>query len=322
MPINKKIKIACLIFSLLVSNSLNKVFAIYDFSKSPWFEQMIIEKDKKLKIVKTSGMQWDKYSYQCDDSILSQRYERLCKEKWQLYFINPNDRENPGVLGIYKDEFKVPDNWKTKLKTRHDYPYAFEYNLAHESYNSSLIFSLRNCFLAIEAPSSKNIDSFFELVDKYDISHFVKLNSPDEYGEDYYPFWEDRKTSKEDLLKFKKGEVEFLNYKWPHKKEADPQVICEMIDKIHNTDTDKIIAVSCRAGAGRTATFIAAYMLLDEVKNQISKGVKLDDIDISIDKIVWNILVQRPYAIAFCAQYINLYRIVDYYISCLITTQK
>ncbi|MDR1467295.1 MAG: hypothetical protein LBI55_02605 [Oscillospiraceae bacterium] len=241
------------------------------------------------------------------------------EEKWKLYFSNPEDKDKPGVLGIYKDEFKVPANWKIKLKTRHDYPYSFEYNLAHENYNSSLVLSERNCFLAIEAPSSKNIGGFFELTDQYEISHFIKLNASDEYGEDYYPFWEDKKTEKANTLKFGKGEVDFLTYEWPHKKEADPKVICEMVDKVYNTGTDKIIAVSCRAGAGRSATFIAAYMLLDEVKNQISQGIKLEDLDINVDKIVWSILVQRPYAIAFCEQYVNLYRIVDYYLSSLIS---
>lgn len=156
-------------------------------------------------------------------------------------------------------------------------------------------------------------------MNRYDISHFVRLNSPDEYGEDYYPFWEKYGVDGKSSLNFGRNNIKFLRYLWPHKKDGSPSEICKLFDEIYADDTDKLIAVSCRAGAGRIATFIAAYMLLDEVNYQLSKGVALEDIDVSVDRVVWSILVQRPFAIAFCDQYINLYRILDCYIAKLMS---
>lgn len=318
MTINS-IKVKILLFSLFFAiNNISGVFAIYDFSKDPTFSNIISKKNEKMRMIEKLGIKFSKYTYKCDDEVLKKRYEDLSKEKWKVYFKNPEDINKPGVFGIYKDEFKVPDNWKTKFNSRINFPCAFEYNLAHDTYNASLVFSERNCFLAIEAPSSKNIKSFFELVDKYNISHFIKLNPPYEYSEDYYPYWEDRKTESEDCLRFGKSNVNFFKYMWPHKKESDPQIICKLINKISKSqDEGKIIAVSCRGGAGRTATFIAAYMLIEEVRKQISEGVKKENIDVSVDKVVWNVLVQRAFAIAYSSQYINLYRILDEYISTL-----
>ena len=94
-----------------------------------------------------------------------------------------------------------------------------------------------------------------------------------------------------------------------------------MVDEIYKNDDGKIIAVSCRGGAGRTATFIAAYTLIKEINQQLEQGIDLANVNISIDRILWEILVQRPYAIAFGAQYKNLYRIVDTYISQLTKQQ-
>ena len=319
MTINKKVKFL-LFFLFFATSSLSNVFSMCDFSKVPTFSSIISTKNEKMNMIEKLGIKFSKYTYKCDDEVLKKRYEDLSKEKWRVYFKNPEDINKPGVFGIYKDEFKVPNNWKTKLNSRINFPCTFEYNLAHDTYNASLVFSERNCFLAIEAPSSKNIKNFFELVDKYNISHFIKLNPPNEYNEDYYPYWVERKIESEDCLHFGKNNVKFLKYMWPHKKESDPQIICKLINKVlESQDDEKIIAVSCRGGAGRTATFIAAYMLIEEVKKQISDGVKPENIDVSVDKTVWNVLVQRAYAIAYCSQYINLYRILDQYISSLIS---
>lgn len=279
------------------------------------FNKIIGEKNEKMDMLKKLNVKFEKYKYKCEDSIINERYEKICQKKWEMYFSNPEDRGNPDILGVYKKEFKIPENWKTKLQTRLDFPCTFEYNLAHKTYNASLIFLDDNKFLAIEAPSSKNIKSFFELVDKYDISHFVKLNAPNEYSEDYYHFWEDRNTGEKDVLKFSKGNVKLLSYIWKNREAGNPEIICDMVEDIYKGNNGKIIAVSCRGGAGRTATFIAAYTLIKEIKNQNSQGIDISNVNISIDRILWEILLQRPYAIAFGTQYNNLYRIIDTYVS-------
>lgn len=74
------------------------------------------------------------------------------------------------------------------------------------------------------------------------------------------------------------------------------------------------MAVSCRAGAGRTGTFIASYLIIDKIDEQLNKGVSPDNIDLDIDKIVWEISVQRPFAITHKDQYKTLYRLADRYI--------
>jgi protein tyrosine phosphatase len=63
------------------------------------------------------------------------------------------------------------------------------------------------------------------------------------------------------------------------------------------------MAVSCRAGSGRTETYICCYLILNEIKNQIDRGIPAHEVSLNIDKIVWLMSVQRPFAVTHLPQY-------------------
>jgi protein tyrosine phosphatase len=82
------------------------------------------------------------------------------------------------------------------------------------------------------------------------------------------------------------------------------------------------IACHCHAGVGRTGTFIAGFLLIDEIDRQIKEGVSLEKLNISVEKIVKQLSLQRPYMVQKPQQYVTLYRLVGVYINRLKKIQK
>ena len=280
----------------------------------PKLQEIDNQKNIRMQDLNELGIETFRYTYNCSDQILSERFDKMSSDRWKVYFINPEDYGKKDVLGVYKEKFKTPENWGI-WNSRYPYPLAFKYNLAYENYDASIILSSNKTkFLAIEAPSSKNISEFYKLFDIYKVSSFVKLNSSDEYKEDYYPFWSE-KMGDDTHIKLGEESVNFLSYEWPHRQGADIMSLLNLIKNAQNVfDNSEFMAVSCRAGAGRTGTFIASYIIISQIDEQLSNGISPDDINIDIDKIVWEISVQRPFAITHKDQYKTLYRLVDYYI--------
>lgn len=280
----------------------------------PKLQEIDNQKNIRMQDLNELGIETFRYTYNCSDQILSERFDKMSSDRWKVYFINPEDYGKKDVLGVYKEKFKTPENWEI-WHSRYPYPLAFKYNLAYENYDASIILSSNKTkFLAIEAPSSKNISEFYKLFDIYKVSSFVKLNSSDEYKEDYYPFWSE-KMGDDTHIKLGEESVNFLSYEWPHRQGADIMSLLNLIKNAQNVfDNSEFMAVSCRAGAGRTGTFIASYIIISQIDEQLSNGISPDDINIDIDKIVWEISVQRPFAITHKDQYKTLYRLVDYYI--------
>ena len=284
-----------------------------DLYSNPVLSEINHQKDIRLTELNDLGIATSKYEYKCDDKELDLRFDKMSQDRWRVYFINPEDYGKKDVLGIYKEEYKTPENWKS-WHTRYPYPLAFKYNLAYENYDASIIISNNIKFLAIEAPSSKNIKEFYNLLDIYPIDCFIKLNSPDEYNEDYYPFWEENK--KDDThIKINDNSMNLFSYEWPHRQGADIATLLSLVKSVQSVfDKNNFMAVSCRAGAGRTGTFIASYIIIDKIDEQLNKGISPNDIKLDIDKTVWEISVQRPFAITHKDQYKTLYRLADYYL--------
>lgn len=280
----------------------------------PKLHEIDNQKNIRMQDLNELGIETFRYTYNCSDQILDERFEKMSSDRWKIYFINSEDYGKKDVLGVYKEKFKTPENWEI-WHSRYPYPLAFKYNLAYENYDASIILSSNKTkFLAIEAPSSKNILEFYKLFDIYKISCFVRLNSPDEYNEDYYPFWSE-KMEDDTHLNLGERSVNFLSYEWPHRRGADIISLLNLIKDAQSVfDNSEFMAVSCRAGAGRTGTFIASYIIIGQIDEQLSKEISPDDINIDIDRIVWEISVQRPFAITHKEQYKTLYRLADYYI--------
>ena len=84
-----------------------------------------------------------------------------------------------------------------------------------------------------------------------------------------------------------------------------------------NFDPNQVIAVHCHAGIGRTGTFLEAYRLIQEIDEQTARGVSPDHIQVSVDKAIWEVSLQRICGIGSLDQYISLYRLVEAYLGML-----
>ncbi|MDR1417605.1 MAG: hypothetical protein LBI80_00305 [Endomicrobium sp.] len=284
--------------------------------------KIIQERDEKFSDLEKSGISFYSYSFNCSNKELQDRFEEMTKCRWQVYFSNPEDCGKVGAIGVFKEEsYKVPKNWD-ELNSRFSYPTGLAYNLAHEKYNAGILISdSNNIFLAIEAPSSKNIKYFYEMLSNYEIESIVRLHSDNEYYEDFYPYW--RESEKDNLInkiKLSDKYITYYNYDWPHKQSADIRAISNIIEKSFISREGKIMAVSCRAGSGRTGTYICCYLILNEIKNQIDRGIPASEVSLNIDKIVWLMSIQRPFAVTHLSQYKMLYKFADYHISKFKTT--
>jgi hypothetical protein len=144
------------------------------------------ERDEKFSELEKSGIRFYDYSFNCFDEELQTRFEEMTKCRWKIYFSNPEDCGKVGVIGILRREsYKTHENWD-ELNSRFSYPIGLAYNLAHEKYNAGILISdPNNIFLAIEAPSSKNIKYFYEMLNNYEIESIVRVHSENEYYEDF-----------------------------------------------------------------------------------------------------------------------------------------
>ena len=60
--------------------------------------------------------------------------------------------------------------------------------------------------------------------------------------------------------------------------------------------------------------YMHKLLIIDKIDEQLNKGISPNDIKLDIDKTVWEISVQRPFAITHKDQYKTLYRLADYYL--------
>lgn len=320
----KKSSIFCISLLLVLGLPVKSCYA-EKFSKDVenYLSKIEKEKDEKFSNLKSLGVKFYDYSFNCPSEELKRRFDEMTKYRWQVYFVNPQDCGIPGAVGIFNEDYKSPENWE-ELDSRFSYPTGLSYNLAHKKYNAGILIADKdNIFLAIEAPSSKNIERFYELMNKYEIESLVRLNSANEYSEDFYPYWEESKFEQNENIdnskeKLKIGDniMDYYHYEWPHKQNADIESISNIAKQVLDSRDGKFMAVSCRAGSGRTGTYICSYLILNELKKQLEKGISsINDISLNIDKIVWEMSIQRPFAVTHFPQYEMLYRLADYHLS-------
>ena len=264
------------------------------------------------------------WNYRWKEEDLGIRFNKMLKERWFVYFVNPEDFGKKEVLGRWKKEYEMPDNWRS-WNSRLTFPIAPVYNLASSNYNASIITLHGIHFLALEAPCDKNLSEFFNILDEFKITDLVRL-TPKIYKnqERSFPYWEGITSihpfNSSQYLEVASRKINYFPIDcWEDHQGLDPKKILALVQALKNsTNSDnKIIAVHCRSGVGRTGTLIAAYVLFNDIDQHIRKGIKIEDLKISIDKVIWELSIQRPFAISHFSQYLNLYQLINYYVDLL-----
>lgn len=238
-----------------------------------------------------------------------------------------------GEFLISRQDFMIAQDLLEKGLYRRPHLIAFQYNQTDGSYNSSSIVLNGQRFLAMEAPTAKNVTQFFKLLQNHQVTQLVRLTPAESKGESQsYPYWQDRLKTKTQ----NKAQVQFLQLplagihktfpvqyyftdEWQDNEGIDPKSLMKLILEVRkNYSPDNgLLACHCRAGVGRTGTFIAGFILLQEIDRQIAAGTPLNNLDISIEKVVMQLSLQRAYMVSQPEQYLTLYRLVDAYMQTL-----
>lgn len=257
----------------------------------------------------------------CNEDELKNRFEQMDKERLQVYFINPEDFSKG--IGHYRPNYETPANFAT-WGSRYQYPLAFCYNLASPNYDASIITLHGTKFVAMEAPTQNNLSEFYQLLQQYHVTDLVRLTPANsKIRENSFPYWEGHisinSKSAQSTLEINGKEINYLFTDcWVDHESIEPEKLLALVKAVMREENpSQMIAVHCRAGVGRTGTFLAAYALIRDIDTQMKNGVDIDHIQVSIDKIFWELSLQRPFMVTKFSQYLTLYRLVDCYIDTL-----
>lgn len=260
-----------------------------------------------------------------DESIL-QDFETIRATRAALYY------ENPDQQPLYANaDFERAQDILSQGLHKAPHLVAFEYNYSHPSYNSSNILVNGHRFLALEGPQKPpHINNFLRLLVNYDVKHVVRLTNDIEKNvfksENY---WRDAVQSDDTgeqslIVKLNEEENNIIPYifkyyavdTWGDNTGIDPNLLLEIVQKVRQQHKPgELLAVHCSAGVGRTGTFIAAFLLLDDIDRQLQTGINKEKINISIEELVYKLSLQRAYLIGENAQYLALHNLVNIYLA-------
>ena len=194
--------------------------------------------------------------------------------------------------------------------------------------------------ISTQGPIKNTIEDFWTMIDQYDIKIIVMLCNLVEGGyskcENYWEFGKMKKYKIEFEKESEKKEGNFLKIRkfklinlknqkikevsqlhfigWPD--HGVPNIIdtystfIRMIDYINKNKDDKPIVVHCSAGVGRTGTFIAIYLLYQEIMEQINDKNK-KEIKFSVFNIVRKMKEMRMLLVQNASQYLFVYNFID-----------
>ena len=255
------------------------------------------------------------------ESDLRTRFDSLFAQRLEVYFENPSDFDWKGFTGVWKKEFEIPDEF-SEWHSRYTHSVAFEYSLASPFYNASILSLHGLHFLALEAPCEANEEGFFNVLEEYNVTDLVRLTPVSYKGrESCVPYWEGRldihPNSGMSTISLPNRTVNYFpTDSWKDHQGTEIKKLFAMVKTISNSEIEdqKVIAVHCRAGVGRTGTLIGAYVLAHDIDEQIANGIKPENIKISVEKVVWEMGLQRAFMVIKFAQYLTLHRFVDHYV--------
>lgn len=270
---------------------------------------------------------WEKYgelrefsSYRAGKTKeeLQEEFQALIDDRFQIWY-----RATPGWYDFVEvnEDFLFGGSLFFEDRFRAGNCLAFEYNQTHPCFNSSNIVIGPDRFLAMEGTRSSQETAFFSLLAAFQVTHLVRLTPAFDEQKKCHPYWEGRKETvgNETFLQvpLRGGSPYPVRYHevedWVDHHGMDPHRIIELIQTIRGSyDPERgLIAVHCSAGVGRTGTFIAAFILLNEIDRQLEAG---QGIELSIESLVFKLSLQRKYMITRLSQYQTLHDVVAIYL--------
>ena len=250
-------------------------------------------------------------------------FDQLNDWRFHTWYVDPNAKTL-----ISRVDFIVAQDLLEKGLFRKPSYLAFQYNQTDSTYNSSTIVLNNFRFLALEAPTAKTLRNFYLLLLNHRVTQLVRLTAATENGiERSTPYWLD-KTKGDPTT----GNA-FLNVpqvastnpypvryyatdNWFDNQSIAPSQLLKLILNVKkHYDPNGLIACHSSNGTGRAGTFLAGFLLISEIDRQIATGTAPSAVDISIERVVMQLSLQRPYMVRKAEQYVTLYRLVDLYIS-------
>jgi protein tyrosine phosphatase len=227
-------------------------------------------------------------------------------ERLSVSLTSPEYYRKKGSVRHSSESFKTPEN-----------PKAF----ASPTYNCSMITLDGKQFLAMAAPSRENLPAFYQVLRQYNVTDLVRL-TPAIYKnkEESFPYWVGHVNihpkSGRPTIELDGREMNyFFTDCWNNHEGYEPaRLIAAVKAVMANDGPNQMIAVHCHAGIGRSGTFIAAYALIRDIDEQLAQGVSPDQIRVSVNKVVWQLVLGRPCMVAGLPQYMSLYNVVEEYI--------
>ncbi len=249
-------------------------------------------------------------------------FHQVNEWRFHTWYVNPKAK-----FLIARTDFMIAQDLLEKGFYRKPALIAFEYNQTDGSYNSSTIVLNGFKFLALEAPTASTLRNFFLLLQNYRVTQLVRLTAAEENdSEKSYTYWTDKlklepKTNSLYLNVPQQYNASpypihyYATESWLDNQGIGPQQLLALIQKVRQQyDPKGLIACHSSNGIGRAGTFVAGFLLLNEIDKQIAAGISKDALDISIEKIVMQLSLQRSHFVRTPEQYIALYRLVDLYV--------
>jgi len=286
--------------------------------------QAIQEAFDQRTILFLRGWPFKKWQANKSQEEILQEFDQLNEWRFSAWYVDPKSN----VLIARADFMVAQDLLEKELYQKPAY-LAFQYNRSDSTYNSSSIILNGFKFLAMDAPNAKTLNRFFILLQNFRATQLVRLSSSEESGTTTNkPYWVNKLQ-----VNAKTKEV-MLNIPQPYNPAPYPiryystdnwsgkinlKELLQLIQTVRKTydPSNDLIACHSTNGAGRTGTFIAGFVLISEIDKQIATGVSKNDIDISIEKTVMQLSLQRPYLVREPQEYITLYRLIDLYMASL-----
>ena len=253
------------------------------------------------------------------ENEIKEEFSKLNAMRRQIWFTNGNDQQN------WREDFCPCQELMKEELIRAPNCIAFDYNKINNFYNGSLIEENGIRFLALEAPMDCNLTRFFDVLLETNASMLVCLTPAQDGIEQCTPYWEEHLNGNEQIvipqsLNFPTVSPKSIDYittnEWNDCSPAMANVLLNLVLKAKSLyDPSRgPIAVQCIGGVARAGTFIAAYCLVHEIDAQLAAGIPVNELNISIERSVARLSLQRYYMVACAPQYLNLYRLVQAYL--------